>query len=109
MEIIITSLHHRAIKYTTEEVEICLKRPDLEIVKFSIAISRGSKLVQRYTGRNIKLNAVTPRSELHISLHSFPPTKTPYECDYQVGFVQSIMYIKVQQYCTLPYKFMINL
>jgi len=55
------------------------------------------------------LNVVPKLSELHITLYSFPSTKTAYECDYQVGFVQSIMRIKVQQYCTLPYKFMINL
>jgi len=66
-------------------------------------------LVQSYSRRNTELNIAPKLSELHITLYSFPSTKNPHECDYQVGFVQSIMCIKVQQYCTLPYKFMINL
>jgi hypothetical protein len=65
--------------------------------------------VHIYSRANIKLNVVPKSSELHKTLYWFPSSKTPYECDYQVGFVQSIMYIKVQQYCTPPYKFMINL
>jgi len=108
---VITNLPQKSIKYKTEEMEICVWRPqsELEIVKFSIEISRGFMLFQSYSRRNMKLNIVPKRSELHITLYSFPSTKTTYECDYQVGFVQSIMCVKVQQYCTLPYKFMINL